>query len=190
VHAHALIPLKRLDGAKSRLAAALAPPARGELMLSLLDHVVGVVREAGIDRVTLVTAEPLDGYETWNDRGLAWNEALAAATAELVTEPCVAIVSADLPLLAADEIAALVETVPARGIAVARAEDGGTNAVAMRPPGVVATHFGAVGSGRVHVEAARAAGLDAVVIDLPGLAFDVDTPEHLARLEEADAVRL
>jgi 2-phospho-L-lactate guanylyltransferase (CobY/MobA/RfbA family) len=50
----------------------------------------------------------------------------------------------------------------------------------MRPPGAVATRFGATNSSAVHAEAARAAGLDAVLVDLPGLAFDVDTPEDLA----------
>ena len=63
---------------------------------------------------------------------------------------------------------------------VARAKDGGTNAVAMRPPGVLPTLFGESESCRLHEEAARRAGLRAVVLDLPGLAFDVDTPEDLA----------
>ena len=37
------------------------------------------MREAGVERITVVTAEPLEGYEVWDDRGLAWNDALAAA---------------------------------------------------------------------------------------------------------------
>ena len=61
------------------------------------------------------------------------------------------------------------------------ARDGGTNAVSMRPPGRMTTHFGEPGSAAVHERAAWTAGADAHVLDRPGLAFDVDTPEDLAR---------
>ena len=176
-----LVPLKALAAAKTRLASALGPEERAELMRSLLDHVVGAVRDAGIERVTVVTAEPVDAYDTWHDRGLAWNDALAAATAEVVAAPIVTIVSADLPSLRPEEVVELVEATPVRGIAIARALDGGTNAVSMRPPGLVHTHFGEQGSAAVHA----ALGVDHVVLDLPGLAFDVDTPADLARMQAA-----
>ncbi len=179
--AHVLVPLKALGRAKSRLANALSPGERAGLMRTLLEGVVGAVREAGVERITVVTAEPLEGYELWNDRGLAWNDALAAATDEVVTAPLVAFVSADLPLLQPEEIEELLEATPARGIAIARALDGGTNAVSMRPPGLVRTHFGEPGSAAVHAEL----GVEHVILDLPGLAFDVDTPEDLARMQAA-----
>lgn len=176
--AHALVPLKRIDP-KSRLAGALPLAERVRLMRRLLAGVVEAVREAGVERVTVVTALPLRGYEVWDDRGLAWNDALQAAVAEVVSAPLVAIVSADLPLLRADEVEELLEATPARGIAIARARDGGTNAVAMRPPGLVRTRFGEPGSAALHA----ALGVDHVVLDLPGLAFDVDTPEDLAQMQ-------
>ena len=180
--AHVLVPLKALGRAKSRLADALSPEERTELMRSLLEGVVGAVREAGVDHLTVVTAEPLAGYEVWDDRGLPWNEALAAATAEVVTAPLVAVVSADLPLLRAEEVEELLEATPERGIAIARALDGGTNAVSMRPPGTMRTCFGERGSAALHAEIAREAGLEARIVDLPGLAFDVDTPDDLERM--------
>jgi 2-phospho-L-lactate guanylyltransferase len=181
VDAQVLVPLKGLDRAKSRLAQALSPDERAELMRSLLEHVVGEIRQAGIVRITIVTSEPLDGYDVWPDRGLPWNDALATAIDEIVTEPLVAIVSADLPALRADEVDELVAATPERGIAIARALDGGTNAVSMRPPGLVRTHFGESSSAAVHASL----GVDHVVLDLPGLAFDVDTPEDLARMQAA-----
>jgi 2-phospho-L-lactate guanylyltransferase len=181
VDAHVLVPLKALDQAKSRLAGALSPEERAELMRSLLERVVAAVREAGVERITVVTSEPLDGYELWADRGLPWNDALSAATAEVVAAPVVAFVSADLPLLRADEVEELLEATPPRGIAIARALDGGTNAISMRPPGLVRTHFGEPGSAAVHA----GLGVEHVIVDLPGLAFDVDTPEDLARMQAA-----
>jgi 2-phospho-L-lactate/phosphoenolpyruvate guanylyltransferase len=180
VGAHVLVPLKRIDP-KSRLADELPLQERVRLMRGLLAGVVGAVREAGVERVTVVTGLALKDYEVWNDRGLPWNDALAAAIEEVVTEPVVAIVSADLPSLRADEVEELLAATPERGIAIARALDGGTNAVSMRPPGLVRTHFGELGSAAVHA----ALGVDHVVLDLPGLAFDVDTPEDLARMHAA-----
>ncbi len=174
-----LVPLKALDRAKSRLADALSADERAELMRSLLERVVGVVREAGVERITVVTAESIEGYDIWLDRGLAWNDALAAAAAEVVTTPIVAVISADLPLVQPDEVEELLEATPAQGIAIARALDGGTNAVSMRPPGLVRTHFGEPQSAAVHA----GLGVEHVVVDLPGLAFDVDTPEDLARMQ-------
>ena len=174
-----LVPLKALDRAKSRLADALSADERAELMRSLLERVVGVVREAGVERITVVTAESIEGYDIWLDRGLAWNDALAAAAAEVVTTPIVAVISADLPLVQPDEVEELLEATPAQGIAIAHALDGGTNAVSMRPPGLVRTHFGEPQSAAVHA----GLGVEHVVVDLPGLAFDVDTPEDLARMQ-------
>jgi 2-phospho-L-lactate guanylyltransferase len=180
VDAHVLVPLKTRDP-KSRLAAALSPGERAELMRSLLDRVVAAVRDAGVDRVTVVSAEPLDGHDVWPDRGLAWNDALAAASAEVVRASVVAIVSADLPFLRGDEVEELLAATPERGLAIARALDGGTNAVSMRPPGLVRTRFGEPGSAAVHA----ALGVPSVTVDLPGLAFDVDTPVDLARMQAA-----
>jgi 2-phospho-L-lactate guanylyltransferase len=178
--AHVLVPLKKIDP-KSRLGGELALEERVRLMRGLLAGVVGSVREAGVERVTVVTGIDLKGYETWDDRDLPWNDALAAAIAEIVTAPLVAVISADLPALRAEDVEELLAATPQRGIAIARALDGGTNAVSMRPPGIVRTHFGEPGSAAVHA----GLGVDHVVLDLPGLAFDVDTPEDLARMQAA-----
>jgi 2-phospho-L-lactate/phosphoenolpyruvate guanylyltransferase len=180
VDSHVLVPLKRIDP-KSRLADALPLEERVRLMRGLLTGVVSAAREAGVERVTVVTGLPLKGYDVWDDRGLAWNDALAAAMAEVVTAPLLAVISADLPLIRADDVEDLLAATPERGIAIARALDGGTNAVAMRPPGLVRTRFGEPGSAALHA----ALGVPHVVVDLPGLAFDVDTPEDLTRMQTA-----
>lgn len=173
--AHVLVPLKAVDP-KSRLGGALDPGERSGLMEELLAHVVGRVRELGVP-VTVVCSKPLDGYDVWPDPGLPWNDALAAAAREVVTAPLVAFVSADLPRLQAADVAALLEATPPEGIAIGRAQDGGTNAIAMRPPGLVTTHFGEPQSASVHA----ALGVPHAMVDRPGLAFDIDTPEDLAK---------
>ena len=178
-----LVPVKRLDGAKSRLAESLDPAERADLVRELLAHVLTVVKEAAVGPITVVSSEPLqlNGVPRFDDRGLPWNEALAAGMEEAGAgagggdhrcRPAVAY---------SEDVRALVMATPECGVAIARARDGGTNAVSMRPPGRVTTHFGEPGSAAVHERAAWTAGADAHVLDCPGLAFDVDTPEDLAR---------
>ena len=188
--AHVLVPLKRLGEAKSRLAGLLSPPERAELMRAMLADVLDAVTGArSVAAVTLVSSEPAagelareHGIGWWDDRGLPWNDALTAAMRELVTDRVAAVVSADIPLLTGDEVDELVIVTPKRGIAVARATDAGTNAVSMRPPGVLETCFGLPGSAAVHLERARAARLEGVLVARPGLALDLDTPEDVERL--------
>ncbi len=184
--AHVLVPLKRLDDAKSRLAAVLTAEERASLMLELLQGVLAAAKDADVGPITVVSSELLapNGVSRFDDRGLAWNDALAAAMREVVTEPIAAVVSADLPRITAEDVRALVAATPDRGMAIARALDGGTNAVSMRPAGAVTTHFGEPSSAAVHASATAGAGLVARIIDVPGLAFDVDTPDDLVELRE------
>lgn len=184
---HVLVPLKRLDAAKTRLAGLLSPAERAVLMRALVGHAVGVARAAaGVERITIVSSGPGAGALAaeldvgwWDDRGLPWNEALTAAMRAVVSEELAAIVSADIPLLEPAELEGLARATPARGIAIARARDAGTNAVFMRPPAVLETCFGVPGSAARHAELARAAGLEAVIVDQPGTALDLDSPEDV-----------
>ena len=141
-----LVPLKTRDP-KSRLAGALSADERAELMRTLLERVVGAVREAGVERVTVVCAEPIDGYERMARRrprlerrarsgdGRARPRAARRGRLRRPAASC-----------AARRSKSCSTATPERGIAIARALDGGTNAVAMRPPGLVLTRFGEPGA--------------------------------------------
>jgi 2-phospho-L-lactate guanylyltransferase len=122
--------------------------------------------------------------EHFDDRGLPWNDALAAAMADAVRSDVVLVLSADLPLVTADEVEALVAAAPRPGMAIARARDAGTNAVVLSPPGGAPTCFGAPGSAARHAALAAEAGLRAEIVDLPGLAFDLDSREDLEHVLE------
>jgi 2-phospho-L-lactate guanylyltransferase len=182
VRAHVLVPVKRLNG-KSRLAAILSESEREQLVLDMLRHVLGEANRAAVGPISVVSSERvgIDEVAWLDDGGLPWNTAIAEAIRAAVAPDEIAVVlSADLPRLQATDVQALVAATPERGAAIARAKDGGTNAVAMRPPGALDTVFGEPGSAALHEQAARDAGLEAVLLDRPGLAFDVDTPEDLA----------
>ena len=93
------------------------------------------------------------------------------------------LVMADLPYLAADDVAALIEAGRQSAVVIAEAKDGGTNALLLRPPTVLAFAF-ATGqpSASRHAHQARAAGIEPVIVRRPGLARDIDTPADLAAL--------
>lgn len=183
----ALVPLKRLDYAKTRLASVLDPPTRVRVMRALLDHTLEQVRAApSVASVTLVSSAVeapelarAHGVGWFDDRGLPWNDALAAAIAEAVTADAVAIVSADVPLLRTEDVEAFAGALREHGAVIARATDAGTNGVAMHPAGAMRTTFGSPGSAALHAELARAAGLEPVTVDREGLAHDLDTAQDL-----------
>lgn len=189
----ALVPLKRLDYAKTRLASVLDPSARVRVMRALLDNTLEQVKAApSFVSVTLVSsaAESAEiaaahGIAHFDDRSLPWNDALAAAIAEAVTAEAVAIVSADVPLLTTEDVERFVSALAPDGAVIARATDAGTNAVAMHPAGAMRTTFGVPGSAARHAELARGAGLTPVIVDIPGLAHDLDTAEDLEALSPA-----
>lgn len=183
----ALIPLKRLDLAKSRLQHALAPADRVRLMRLLLEHTVTrVLRAPQIERITLVSSEPASAAlaEEWgighfDDRGLPWNEALAAAMREHVESSTVLILSADLPLVTTEDVETFVRLSPRPGLGIGRANDAGTNGLVMSPPAAAETCFGLAGSAARHAALATAVGLRSVMADIPGIALDLDSEDDL-----------
>jgi 2-phospho-L-lactate guanylyltransferase len=179
-----LIGLKRLSVAKQRLMPQLSPVQRRDLMLAMLSHVTAVARAAELGPVALATSDPdadalatALGVAAISDGGLPWNEGLVHAL-QLVEEPAAVLyLAGDLPLLTVSEVRALADAAPRRGVVVARARDLGTNALLVTPPGVLAPMFGHLRSSEAHQAASRDRGLECVVVDIPGLALDVDTIE-------------
>jgi 2-phospho-L-lactate guanylyltransferase len=164
----ALIPVRLGPTAKRRLAHVLGPRQRAELVERLLARVVEVVTESGLHAVVL-SSEPAEvaGAEVWTDQAPGLNPAIDAALAQLPLP--VIVIHADLPLLSAADIDAVIAV--EADIVIARSYDGGTNGLLMHAP--VRPAFGA-SSAYLHAQHARGAGLTASVLDLPGFAMDVD----------------
>jgi 2-phospho-L-lactate guanylyltransferase len=87
------------------------------------------------------------------------------------------VVMADLPALAADEVADLLEEDAA--VTVAETEDGGTGALLRIPAAVIETSYGP-GSAARHVALAESAGASAIRVRRPGFLFEIDRPADLA----------
>jgi 2-phospho-L-lactate guanylyltransferase len=188
VRTDVLIPLKRLDEAKSRLASALSVAERSRLMAAMVAHVARAALAADAGRVVLVSSDAAAPalaaglhIDCVSDAGLPWNPGLAHARAQLQAPAgAVLYLAGDLPLVEVGDIAALIDAGGTGAAVVGRAHDGGTNALWVSPPAAFEPAFGAPGSAAVHAARAQACGLAVVVVDRTGIAHDVDTPADLA----------
>jgi 2-phospho-L-lactate guanylyltransferase len=127
-----------------------------------------------------ILAEAL-GVEVVEDPRKGQGEAVAAALAR-VGEGEVLVVNADLPCATSRDLLALLGAKPTGGIALVRAADGTTNALALAAAWLFAPLYGA-GSADRFAERAQRLGVEAVEADLPNLAHDVDTLADLERIE-------
>lgn len=195
----AVVPVKDLAGTKSRLAPVLNPGARAGLTLYTMGRVVGALREAGVGDVCVVSPDPIVLNEALRrgavpllqrSRGLnpaleeGRTRALAGGASTLLVLP------ADLPLLEADDVRAVLEAAGDGPCAVVSPDGAraGTNALLSLPPDALPFLFGP-DSFEAHLQAARGRGLDLRVCERPHLAFDLDTAEDLDRLKQTGAPR-
>ncbi len=192
----ALLPFKRFDQAKGRLAALLTPPEREALARLLLTEALTALAEAAsVRRVYLVSsdseaavlAEGLGAAimtEPADVRGL--NSALAAARNELLarSRPPVAllVLHADIAGVDAAAIEAFVAGVEAEPfVRLCPARDDGTNALLLLPPAAIPFHYGP-NSATAHAAEAAAAGIGVETRVVAALQDDLDTPADIARL--------
>ena len=192
----AVVPVKDLWGTKSRLAPILDGGARAGLTIYMMGRVISALREAPVeevcvvspDRIVLHEAEKRGAFPLMQEsRGL--NPALEEGRRWAIDRGAssLLILPADLPLLEAPDVRAVLESALEAPSAVI-SPDGtraGTNALLLRPPDALAFAFG-LGSYEAHLRAARERGLDVRVCERPRLAFDLDTAEDLTRLGETE----
>ncbi len=180
----ALVPLKKLTSAKSRLAGAVAPEMRRRLVLHMAAHVIGVLRRT-VDEIIMLAEDPVEefaGLAQIRDVEAGLNANIMRAVRLLPHAPgdLMIVIFPDLPLLAPADVTALIEAC-AEGIAIATDHHGsGTNAIAMAAPEHFQFCFGA-DSRTLHAAEAARRGVPAVVLVRDGLAYDVDDVHSLHR---------
>src|SRR5450631_738037 len=185
----ALIAIKSRLQCKTRLAEALVPEARIQLVRSLLAAVLSAAGGAQTVRQIIVVSPERDSVAAeipvLADTGECLNGALMQAHRALREFGCreVVILPADLPNITAAEIDALVRAGRNGGFAIAPDSAGmGTNALCLASAHPFRFQFG-VDSKQLHLQEAQRSGLRPCVVRLPGLAFDVDSPADLDRLD-------
>ncbi|HUP54276.1 MAG TPA: 2-phospho-L-lactate guanylyltransferase [Methylomirabilota bacterium] len=194
---YAVIPVGRLDGAKSRLGEVLDAEERHDLVLGLADATIrAAVAAPGITETLVVTPDDTvrdlalaAGARPIRQRSRGLNAGLREARAEALAAGATAmlILPIDLPGVTPAALAAVLDTLdgdPGPLVALVPDRHGrGTNALLLDPPDVIDVHFGG-DSRAAHVAAARAAGARAVELDGP-LSQDLDTPDDLLASQAA-----
>jgi 2-phospho-L-lactate guanylyltransferase len=192
-----VIPVKPFAFAKQRLSSVLTDVERATLARIMLQDLLSTLRHcAGVSGTLLVSQEEavpalarefgaLALYE--ETRGLS--RAVSQAGTYLVErgEHSMLMLPGDVPLATASEIETIVQQHRSHRLLtiVADREGFGTNALAVSPPTLMDFSFGRA-SFQAHCRAAEAAGATVQVLTLPGLAFDIDTPDDLRDLMTYD----
>ncbi len=190
-----LIPVKNLSNAKQRLAQALHQPARTRLAQAMLEDVLEAVAAYGEDECALVTSDPFaielaarfafDVVRDDANHGETGAIEMATRVCETRGIETTLVIPGDIPLIEPEDIRAIYTRAPAHGsVLVPASDERGTNAVLRRPAALFPLRFGN-DSFLPHLASAKATGQDCVVLTLPRIALDIDTPEDLRRLAEA-----
>ncbi len=194
----ALIPVKALSAAKSRLIPHLTQEQRNTLVLDMLCHVLRALHESNmLEQISVVSPDPLvlDYAQEWGAQALVeelpgHNAALHAAALKEYEAgtPALLTIAADLPLLQAGDIRALLEQSRKYPVVLAPSRDGGgTNALLTRPPLALPYLFG-VNSLHNYLRAANQWQLSSTLYHSIGLALDIDTIDDLDDMYEIQAL--
>ena len=179
----AIVPVNSPSSGKQRLRSLLSAPLRAELVQAMLADVLDACKQArSVDRIVVVTPERAlapDDVEVLTDAGRGHAAAIAAALAWSGNEDAL-VVMADCPLVRPGTIDLLFDC--ARPVALAPAQDGGTNALVLRPADAIEPAFGVRRGAAVLAKRAERLGVELAIVHDPLLALDVDRPEDVERV--------
>src|SRR5438128_3406331 len=184
-----LLPVKEFANAKQRLCSRLEPRARAGLARAMcLDVLKTLARTRVPNRVVVFTAvdeviqmvRPF-GFDVVLEKSVDGHSAAVNHMVSELFSNSVRIVSiaSDLPRLVPSEIDFALDAASEPVTLIPSRDWTGTNGVVFLSPARIQMEYGE-GSFRRHLSKAAAAGHRADVMNLPGVAFDIDTPEDLA----------
>ncbi len=194
-----LVPVKNLASAKQRLSSILSPEERLALAQAMCEDVLeALARWQTRPPVAVVTSDSFarELAGRFNFEVVADDNSGETTAIEMATAVCsergansTLVVPADIPLIETSELQNIVESAPRGGaVLVPDAARRGTNAAWRSPGDLFPLRFGN-DSFLPHLAAAKATGLPCVVLELPGIARDVDRPEDLLELAGASGER-
>lgn len=196
----AVVPVKRFEAAKQRLAEVLEPAQRAALAAAMLTDVLAAIsRTERIER-TIVVSDDAEARQIAGRAGAGvlsdppesgHSPAATAGVTDAISAGarCAALLPGDCPLLDPAELDGAVATAGDNSVGVIADRHGtGTNGLILRPPDVITPAFGPDSCAR-HLEIAHRRGARGSVLELPSMALDLDTGDDLEVLEAALAGR-
>jgi 2-phospho-L-lactate guanylyltransferase len=193
LRAAAILPVKRFDAAKERLAEALGAGSRSALAAAMFSDVIGALeRTAMLDAVIVVSGDDqvrdvLAGREVMvvddpAEKGQPHAARSGLARAAAIGCDRAALVPSDCPLLEPVELDGLIAASAGADVVIVPDRHGsGTNALVVDPSGSFEPQFGP-DSLRRHTEQAERRGLAYSIEHPPSLTLDVDTGDDLVAL--------
>ena len=190
----AVVPFRAVESSKERMGPALGPAARSELAARLLERTLLAVGAAtSIDATILVSPDPLAralargfGADAVDDAGVPLNEAIGIGlhASERRGADAAVVLPVDLAAISAAALDRLVDdwrrasSAQGASAGLLPADDGGTAALLLAPPTLVAPCFGPQ-SAAAHARAFADRGIRHVLLESP-LSRDLDTAADLA----------
>ena len=194
----AIIPVKPLDRAKSRLARAVKAPTRAALVRSIFSRTLDVIAQVERINGVIVVSRDLTILELARQRNaiaLAESESglnsaitQAAQWAAKHHARAAIVIPVDLPLITAADLDAVIDrAAEERCVVIApdRHEDG-TNVLLVSPPDAIPFSYGA-SSFNVHRAQALERGISVHEYRSPTTAFDIDVPDDLELYRTLDS---
>ena len=188
-----LVPVKNLAAAKQRLASVLDQPSRTALAQAMLHDVLDALGGwKGRPQAAVVTSDSyaldlarqyeLEVIPDPDNPGETGAIEMATRVAVERGAKFTLVIPADIPLIQPEELEEILKHAPAEGSVLVPAADArGTNAAFRRPADLFPLRFGN-DSFKPHHAAAEATGKPCVVLNLSGIAIDVDNPSDLQHL--------
>ena len=198
----AIVPVKSLSHAKSRLASILTPAERKQLALRMLRYNLETVSDSGLlsgvlvisrDADALQTAQQVDDVIALQETGIPHlNDALNQARGLLTGwgADAVLVLPADIPFITAEDLRAMLAMGQEPGTVVIAPDRHrqGTNAILLHPPRVIDFSFG-IGSFERHQQIARTNGAQVVHYQSEALELDIDTPDDMLIWQDKLGIR-
>ena len=186
----AILPVKSPQNAKQRLTGFLPVEMRQTLARMLYRQTLATLCQAdGIDRVVVATSDMEIADHARRSGALVLEEHEQVSHSVSADAAClramemgastVLLVPIDVPTVTSADFSRLAACARPGLIVVPSSDGTGTNALVRTPPNCIESRFGP-GSFRKHLDQAISKGLPADVLRLPGLMFDIDTPEDVA----------
>lgn len=188
-----IVPVRALNDGKNRLAEILTESERRQLIGAMLEDVIAAATACPHVGLTLIVTEDDEAAQLSVAAGAVvlrlggvsgYNNCvrLAVDHVRAVRGGTIIVCPADIPFVQPHELAAVAETASVAGqIALVPAFDGGTNCIGLSPDAKLDFKFGN-SSFKKHLAEAGRNALKSVVLELPGMAFDIDTPRQLEEL--------
>jgi len=184
-----IIPVKRLNNAKSRLSPLLTDDERKQFCLKMLEDVLRTVKSTkGVDQTVVVSNDPEVSHVAKNfdvayfrERKTGLNEAVSEAVDWCVERRAtsVLVLPADIPLVTPADLNRMLDLREKASMVISPSRSGkGTNALLLTPPDACPTFYGPCSFQR-HLEEASKRGISFQMFRSQRIVLDIDTVEDL-----------